>query len=203
MLKLCSVCKNRKMDIKRVLVCSLTDDYADFDPVCENYVQDNCHSEKEDMRTKEDSQLTLDKIMDCIRKVGYYPQKRDENTIAFEIDGDEFIIQYKNLSFQLFTRYSFNFDEEVRTLVEKAAFLVMYKIMLIRILIVIEDGSPVLLYSIESYEESFSQFEKFLPTYIAIIIDSIDIHREKFQELLQEYKSKTESIYFPKNFNFD
>lgn len=40
MLKFCSVCKNRKMDLKRGLVCKLTGEYADFSDRCTNYDYD-------------------------------------------------------------------------------------------------------------------------------------------------------------------
>ena len=40
MLKFCKICKNRKMDLKRGLVCKLTGEYADFSDRCQNYDYD-------------------------------------------------------------------------------------------------------------------------------------------------------------------
>ena len=34
-----------------------------------------------------DNELTIDKIMDCVRKEGYYPEKLDEVTVQFKIQG--------------------------------------------------------------------------------------------------------------------
>ena len=45
-LKLCSVCKNRKIDDKRGLLCSLTDEYVDTEVECLNFSQDEAESEK-------------------------------------------------------------------------------------------------------------------------------------------------------------
>lgn len=39
-LKFCKVCTLRKMDFKRGLLCSLTNEIANFDPTCPTYVQD-------------------------------------------------------------------------------------------------------------------------------------------------------------------
>lgn len=52
-LKLCSICKNRKVDLKRGLVCSLTNDYAKFVDECQDYVVDQKECEKKELRTKE------------------------------------------------------------------------------------------------------------------------------------------------------
>jgi hypothetical protein len=39
-LQLCRVCKNKKMDLQRGIVCSLTNEKADFDKICPNYSPD-------------------------------------------------------------------------------------------------------------------------------------------------------------------
>ena len=52
-LKLCSVCKNRKVDLKRGLVCSLTDEYATFDGECKDYVIDQEESERKEKQAEE------------------------------------------------------------------------------------------------------------------------------------------------------
>lgn len=36
-LKFCSICKHQHMDMKRGIVCSLTNEYADFEENCEKY----------------------------------------------------------------------------------------------------------------------------------------------------------------------
>lgn len=46
MLKLCKVCKNREVDLKRGMICKLTGAYADFSENCPNYDYD----EQEDRR---------------------------------------------------------------------------------------------------------------------------------------------------------
>lgn len=40
MLKFCKICKNRKIDLKRGLVCKLTGEYADFSDRCTSYDYD-------------------------------------------------------------------------------------------------------------------------------------------------------------------
>lgn len=46
MLKLCKVCRNREVDLKRGMICKLTGAYADFSENCPNYDYD----EQEDRR---------------------------------------------------------------------------------------------------------------------------------------------------------
>ncbi len=45
-LELCKTCINRKLDLKRGLICKLTDDYADFEETCEEYIEDEKESER-------------------------------------------------------------------------------------------------------------------------------------------------------------
>ena len=52
-LKLCSVCKNRKIDDKRGLLCSLTDEYVDTEVECLNFSQDEAESEKLEQENSE------------------------------------------------------------------------------------------------------------------------------------------------------
>lgn len=49
MLKFCKICKNRKMDLKRGLICKFTGEYADFSDRCENYDYDELEDKKSSM----------------------------------------------------------------------------------------------------------------------------------------------------------
>ncbi|MCB9189070.1 MAG: hypothetical protein H6599_07285 [Flavobacteriales bacterium] len=52
-LKFCQICKNRKFDLQRGVVCGLTDDYATFDADCEDYNVD--HDAYEKQKEKDDA----------------------------------------------------------------------------------------------------------------------------------------------------
>ena len=268
MLKFCSVCRNRKMDLKRGLVCSLTDNYADFDPVCENYSQDIEEKHRKTVekevdkkeREKEiiwriipivlyfiflccllipssstpiyilvilnvaviaaiiaanilswrklkkkrssDKELTIDKIMDCIRKEGYYPQKEDENYVIFKIQGEPFEIYFDaGISyFQLYKIYVI--DKNLIPSAVRAALEVMKKFQLIKIYPYQRDEVNFLKFSIESNVLSFSDFDTFLPRYLQILFNSIDDHREYFKTIYEkqdENNTPKQKIGFPVN----
>lgn len=63
-LKSCSICKNRKIDLKKGLICSLTDEYADFEGECNNYI----HDQKENQKIQEKA-VELEK---SLRKEDWY-----------------------------------------------------------------------------------------------------------------------------------
>ncbi len=45
--KICKQCKNKKLDIEQGIICGLTNEKADFEKVCEKFVQDpNAPKEK-------------------------------------------------------------------------------------------------------------------------------------------------------------
>ena len=56
-MKFCSKCKNRKLDQTRGFVCLLTDDYASFDGVCENYTVDTEEEEWQAKQARENEKL--------------------------------------------------------------------------------------------------------------------------------------------------
>lgn len=271
MLKFCSVCKNRKMDLKRGLVCSLTDDYADFDPVCENYSQDieekrwksiEKEIDKKD-RQKEiiqrvipivlyfiflccllipslstpiyiliilnvviiaaivaanilywrklkkkistDSELTIDRIMDCIRKEGYYPQKLDDGIITFKIQGEAFWVRYKTPFFQVYTVYGVAENSDMRVLLE-ASSVIMQKMWLIKMFTTAyEDGSNGIVFSVESVTTSSKEFENknLFSTMMNILLRGINEHQEQYRQITQEQQNKVETqrqkIGFPVN----
>lgn len=273
MLKFCSVCKNRKMDLKRGLVCSLTDDYADFDPVCENYSQDIEEKHRKTVekevdkkeREKEiiwrivpivlyfiflccllirslstpiyilvilnvaviaaivaanilywrklkkkrssDKELTIDKIMDCIRKEGYYPQKSDDGDITFKIQGKTFNVGYKTPFFQVYTKYSVAENYDMRNLLE-ASSVIMQNMWLIKIFTTVySDGSDGIIFSVESVITSSKEFENnnLFSTMMNILITGINEHQKQYGQITQEQQNKVETqrqkIGFPVNFS--
>ena len=59
-LKFCSLCKNRKEDFKRGLLCSLTNEKATFEGECKDYVLDESEEAKQ-KRQKEELQKEVKK----------------------------------------------------------------------------------------------------------------------------------------------
>ena len=53
-LQFCKVCKNKRMDVQKGIVCALTGEQGDFDGVCEQYQKDEVEIERE--RVKRDYQ---------------------------------------------------------------------------------------------------------------------------------------------------
>jgi len=45
-LKFCELCTNRKMNMKVGLICSLTDEIADFEDTCDNFTRDEVAEEE-------------------------------------------------------------------------------------------------------------------------------------------------------------
>lgn len=271
MLKFCSVCKNRKMDLKRGLVCSLTDDYADFDPVCENYNQDTEEKHWKSIGKEIDKRerqkeivgriipivlyfvflcclliptlstpiyiiailnvfviavivvanilywrkliqkksvdgeiLTIDKIMDCIRKEGYYPQKLDEENIYFKIQGETYMVKYASPFFQVCKSFRVDENNDLQALYE-AASVIMQGMWLIKIFPTIhDDGSKGIVFSVESIVTSSKDFENnnLFSVSIDILHSGISNHTNKCRQIAQEQqKAETpkQKIGFPVN----
>ena len=60
-LKYCSVCAKRKLDKSRGLLCSLTNEFADFQATCSHYEMD---AKAMEIRTKEERQKAAKKLQD-------------------------------------------------------------------------------------------------------------------------------------------
>jgi hypothetical protein len=59
-LEFCKICVNRKKDMQRGLVCSLTNEIADFDEKCLNYVVDEEENKKVQLLSNEDTSTEKD-----------------------------------------------------------------------------------------------------------------------------------------------
>lgn len=57
-LKFCQICKNRRFDLQKGIICGLTDEYATFETDCEEYAVD--HDAYEKQKEKDDARR-LDK----------------------------------------------------------------------------------------------------------------------------------------------
>jgi len=53
----CEKCINRKMDLKRGIICGLTDNYADFNNECDDYLYDEKVEKNESLYIVKDSEL--------------------------------------------------------------------------------------------------------------------------------------------------
>lgn len=151
---------------------------------------------------KNNGGLTLDRIMDCVRKEGYYPQKQDENMVRFKIHGETLeIYYYKDIRyFRLLKIYQI--DEEDLRAAEQAAFATMVSVQLVKILTYRSDGCNYLIFSVETKGLSSSDFETFFPNYISIISDSIQEHRKYFK-LISEKQAGDKASGLPIGFPLD
>ncbi len=248
----CSLCKNRKMDEEKGLVCGLTNNYADFESECKDFKRDEYEMEIRNLQKrkynsnaiitvlcviiaiiwipaifvmidvpssagqmfilllsvtgtlaalfsvfwvvavvkfnkKTNGKLTLEKIMDCIRKEGYYPQKQDDEHIVFKIQGLSIDVYYyaDTQYFQLQIKYLIN-NEQQMPAVEKAALYTMSRIWLIKIVTRQVEENNGLIFSVEGFTSSFSEFEKFFQTYMSILFDALGLYREYFNKISEE-----------------
>lgn len=67
-LKYCKICINRRLDLKRGLVCRLTDEFADFNSYCENFVADKIEMEYSDTKAKMKKEERKEIFRSAIRK---------------------------------------------------------------------------------------------------------------------------------------
>ena len=244
MLKFCSVCKNRKMDLKRGLVFSLTDDYADFEGECKNFIGDEHEIEIKNLQKRQDSSrtiiyvlcmvigiiwipaiffmitepfasqmfvlllsgtgtlaalfsifwvirvvkinktndmLTIDRIMDCVRKEGYYPEKLDEVTVQFKIQGMWYRIYYsESVKLSVYTMRSIPHDDI--QLFKEISWNVTPEYFLHRTEIVSFDDGDYIEFCINSLTTSYFDFRQFLPLYISAINDALDMTRNLYNQ---------------------
>ena len=64
----CKICQNRKMDLKKGLVCKLTGEYADFNSYCENFTVDKMEMEYSDIKEKMKKEERKESFRSIIRE---------------------------------------------------------------------------------------------------------------------------------------
>jgi len=171
---------------------------------CCNGQEEKCNNSQHiehDINTEDDDNLTIDKIMDYIRKDGYSPQKLSEKAIAVEIQGGPIVIYYNDGFFKVGAEFYIN--KEYLPAAEKAAFATMASIRLIRIFTHIEDNDWLITFEATTYVASFSAFETLFSHCIDIFVESINRHKDHFNKIAEKSVKEEAPIlnnYFPNQF---
>lgn len=140
-------------------------------------------------RKKQDNDLTIDKIMDCIKKEGYFPLKYDKENIYFKIQGEPIDVMYDHDGLLIIAkRYHIN-KEDIPT-VEKAAIATMAETPIIQIYTTTDDAENWLIFAISNFVTSSSYFETRLLNYIQLLYVSIYRHKSYCKEISEESVNK-------------
>lgn len=129
-----------------------------------------------------DNELTIDRIMDCVRKEGYYPEKLDEVTVQFKIQGMWYRIYYsESVKLSVYTMLPIPHDDI--QLFKEISWDVLQEYFLPRIEIhSFEQGDYYIEFCVNSLTTSYSDFRQFLPSYISAINDALDITRNLYNQ---------------------
>ena len=113
-----------------------------------------------------DNELTIDKIMDCVRKEGYYPEKLDEVTVQFKIQGMWYRIYYsESVKLSVYTMRPIPHDDI--QLFKEISWDVTQEYFLPRTEIHSFGEGDYIELCINSFTTSYSDFRQFLPSYIS------------------------------------
>lgn len=240
----CSLCKNRKMDEEKGLVCALTDDYADFEGECKNFIGDEHEIEIKNLQKRQDNSraiiyvlcmvigiiwipaiffmitepfasqmfvlllsgtgtlaalfsifwvirvvkinktndmLTIDRIMDCVRKEGYYPERLDEVTVQFKIQGMWYRIYYsESVKLSVYTMLQIPHGDI--QLFKEISWDVTQEYFLHRTQIHSFEQGDYIEFCINSFTTSYFDFRQFLPSYVSAINDALDMTRNLYNQ---------------------
>ena len=150
-----------------------------------------------------DNELTIDRIMDTIRKEGYYPEKLDEDIVQFKIQGMRYRIYYsESAQLSVYTILQIHHDDI--QLFKEISWDVTQEYFLHRTVIFSSDEGDYIGFYINSFTTSYSDFRQFLPSYISAIDAAIsmtrnlDYQRKSDKEQLQQSEQAFIS-YMPKN----
>ena len=128
-----------------------------------------------------DNELTIDKIMDCVRKEGYYPEKLDEVTVQFKIQGMWYRIYYsESVKLSVYTMRPIPHDDI--QLFKEISWDVTQEYFLPRTEIHSFGEGDYIELCINSFTTSYSDFRQFLPSYISAINDALDITRNLYNQ---------------------
>ena len=131
--------------------------------------------------------MTIDRIMDCVRKEGYYPEKLDDNRIQFKIQGIRYRIYYgKSVILSVYVMLQISHDDI--QLFKEILWDVAKKHSLFRIVVHCEERGNAIEFSINSLTTSYSDFRRFLPTYIEAIETAVDMTRELYYQRKSDYQ---------------
>ena len=150
-----------------------------------------------------DNELTIDRIMDCVRKEGYYPEKLDDDAIQFKIQGIGYKIFYgKSVILSVYIMLQIPHDDI--QLFKEISWDIAQKHFLLRPVVRCYEHEDLIELCINSLTTSYSDFSRFLPTYIEAIKDALDMTRNLYNQRKsdnqQPQKPETAFMnYMPKN----
>lgn len=129
-----------------------------------------------------DNELTIGRIMDCVRKEGYYPEKLDEVTVQFKIQGMWYRIYYsESVKLSVYTMRPIPHDDI--QLFKEISWDVLQEYFLPRIEThSFEQGDYYIEFCVNSLTTSYSDFRQFLPHYISAINDALDMTRNLYNQ---------------------
>lgn len=133
-----------------------------------------------------DNELTIDRIMDCVRKEGYYPEKLDDNTILFKIQGMEYRIYYDSIKLSVYAFFQIYHDDI--QLFKEISWDVAQKHFGHRTEIHRVEQGDIIEFCINSLTTSYSDFRRFLPAYIGEIYGAFEMTRELYHQRKSDYQ---------------
>lgn len=148
-----------------------------------------------------DNELTVDRIMDCVRKEGYCPEKIDDEHVQFKIQGVQYYIFYLQ-SIKLEVWYRFGVTDDIQ-LIKEISREVTEDLFLGKVQLYSNKDDHQLVFCISTWMKSSSDFKEFFPHYISILNDMRERHyalyQQKKSELQQQAKLEQPKTYFMQN----
>ena len=142
-----------------------------------------------------DHPIGLDDIAYLIQREGYTPQKgEDEHTIFFNISGQPFEVRYEHECFTI--RRHYNIGEEINlSSLRKAAVTTEEELYLIKVYVPThEDGSSSIVFEVPLFVCSAKELAHHFPRCLNLLLNSIQRHRELYNELEENRLQKHEEI---------
>ena len=142
-----------------------------------------------------DHPIGLDDIAYLIQREGYTPQKgEDEHTIFFNISGQPFEVRYEHECFTIRRHYNIGEDINLSSL-RKAAVTTEEELYLIKVYVPThEDGSSSIVFEVPLFVCSAKELVHHFPRCLNLLLNSIQRHRELYNELEENRLQKHEEI---------
>lgn len=149
-----------------------------------------------------DNELTIDRIMDCIRIEGFYPEKQSDECVTVKIQGISYEILYVQ-SLKLSIRLIFEINHYDIQLLKDLSRNVLENMFLGKVDFFSDKDGSYIKFSIDSWIKSYSDFKEFFPHYISSLNEINgrvhDLFQEKKSELQQQSQSEQPETYFMRN----
>jgi hypothetical protein len=142
-----------------------------------------------------DHPIGIDDISYVIQREGYTPQKGDdEHTVFFNISGQPFEVRYEHECLTIRRHYNIGEDISLKSL-RRAAVATEEELYLIKVYVPThDDGSSSIVFEVPLFICSAKELAHHFPRCLNLLLNSIQRHREIYNELEEKRQHNQEEI---------